>query len=151
MLQILTENVSRGSVVYEKGHILVLAWANTQRDREVIWKILAQVRSANTKAHLYNPSLGGSNIIFGPVQLCLAYRTDGGRVVVVLSGVAKTEMEDTFRVIIPESERYGSTFVFRQGNPLLPDDLRTVAASATAATVIVSDTSRLPCCTKYLK
>lgn len=69
----------------------------------------------------------------------------------VLSGVLKTEMEETFRVIIPESERYGSTFVFRQGNPLLPDDLRTVAASAAAATVIVSDTSRLPCCTKYLK
>jgi hypothetical protein len=30
--------------VYEKGHILVLAWADTQRDREVIWKILSQVR-----------------------------------------------------------------------------------------------------------
>ena len=42
VLQILTENVSRGSQVYEKGHILVLAWAWTQRDREVIWKILSQ-------------------------------------------------------------------------------------------------------------
>ncbi|KAK9903985.1 hypothetical protein WJX75_001909 [Coccomyxa subellipsoidea] len=118
VLQILTENVSRGSIVYEKGHILVLAWAMTQRDREVIWKILA--------------------------QLCLAYRTDGGRVIVVLSLVPKTEMEDTFRAIIPESERYGSTFVFRQGNPLLPDDLRVVAASSAAATVLVSDTSRGP-------
>ncbi|EIE20310.1 hypothetical protein COCSUDRAFT_67575 [Coccomyxa subellipsoidea C-169] len=118
VLQILNDNVSRGSVVYEKGHILVLAWANTQRDREVIWKILA--------------------------QLCLAYRTDGGRVIVVLSLVPKTEMEDTFRNIIPEDERYGSTFVFRQGNPLLPDDLRVVAASSAAATVLVSDTSRGP-------
>ena len=45
VLQILTENVSRGSQVYEKGHILVLAWAETQRDREVIWKILSQVGS----------------------------------------------------------------------------------------------------------
>ena len=44
VLQILTENVSRGSQVYEEGHILVLAWAVTQRDREVIWKILSQVR-----------------------------------------------------------------------------------------------------------
>ena len=43
MLEILTENVSRGSEVYEKGHVLVLAWAITQRDREVIWKILSQV------------------------------------------------------------------------------------------------------------
>ena len=45
VLQILTENVSRGSQVYEEGHILVLAWAVTQRDREVIWKILSQVCS----------------------------------------------------------------------------------------------------------
>ncbi len=60
----------------------------------------------------------------------------------VLSLVSKTEMEDTFRNIIPEDERYGSTFVFRQGNPLLPDDLRVVAASSAAATVLVSDTSR---------
>lgn len=29
-----------------------------------------------------------------------------------------------------------------QGNPLLPDSLRMVAASSAAATVIVSDTSR---------
>ncbi len=43
VLEILTQNVSRGSQVYEKGHILVLAWAWTQRDREVIWKILSQV------------------------------------------------------------------------------------------------------------
>ena len=42
VLQILNENVSRGSQVYEKGHILILAWAWTQRDREVIWKILSQ-------------------------------------------------------------------------------------------------------------
>ncbi len=42
VLQILTENVSRGSQVYEEGHVLVLAWAETQRDREVIWKILSQ-------------------------------------------------------------------------------------------------------------
>ena len=42
VLEILTQNVSRGSQVYETGHILVLAWAWTQRDREVIWKILSQ-------------------------------------------------------------------------------------------------------------
>ena len=76
------------------------------------------------------------------MQLCLAYRNEGGRVIVVLSLVPKTEMEETFRFIIPQEQRYGSTFVFRQGNPLLPDALRVVAASSAAATVIVSDTSR---------
>ena len=44
VLEILTQNVSRGSPVYEEGHILLLAWACTQRDREVIWKCLSQVR-----------------------------------------------------------------------------------------------------------
>ena len=58
------------------------------------------------------------------MQLCLAYRNEGGRVIVVLSLVPKTEMEETFRFIIPQEERYRSTFVFRQGNPLLPDALR---------------------------
>ena len=76
------------------------------------------------------------------MQLCLAYRNEGGRVIVVLSQVPKTEMEEMFRYIIPDRQRYGSTFVFRQGNPLLPDALRMVAASSASATVIVTDTSR---------
>ena len=38
--------------------ILVLAWADNRKDLEVVWKVLSQV--------------------------CLAYRADGGRVVVVL-------------------------------------------------------------------
>ena len=76
------------------------------------------------------------------MQLCLAYRNEGGRVIVVLSHVPKTEMEEMFRYIIPDRQRYGSTFVFRQGNPLLPDALRMVAASSASATVIVTDTSR---------
>lgn len=50
VLEILTENVSRGSEVYEKGHVLVLAWAVTQRDREVIWKILSQVPATSSCA-----------------------------------------------------------------------------------------------------
>ena len=76
------------------------------------------------------------------MQLCLAYRNEGGRVIVVLSQVPKTEMEEMFRYIIPDRERFNSTFVFRQGNPLLPDALRMVAASSASATVIVTDTSR---------
>ena len=35
--------MQRGSRVYERGHLLVLAWADAQRDQEVIWKILSQV------------------------------------------------------------------------------------------------------------
>lgn len=145
VLQILEQNVSRGSDVYETNHILVLAWADTQRDREVVWKILSQVCHPPSgcqqsrllpdrmDAHCWQFSWsmkrkqGGYITKCGVcMQLCLAYRTDGGRIIVVLSKVPKTEMEATFKVIIPEAQRYGTTFVFRQGNPLLPDDLRMV-------------------------
>lgn len=118
VLQVIESNVKRGSSVYEQDHILVLAWADNRKDLEVVWKVLSQV--------------------------CLAYRCDGGRVVVVLSSRDKLEMEDLFRRTIPEDARYGTQFVFRQGNPLVPDDLRSVAASSAAAICVVSDTSRYP-------
>ena len=48
--QVLQANVQRGSRVYERGHLLVLAWAEAQRDQEVIWKILSQVRLLRSRA-----------------------------------------------------------------------------------------------------
>jgi hypothetical protein len=39
-------------------------------------------------------------------------------------------------------EYLGSTLVFRQGNPLLVDDLKLVSASMTSATLILGDQSR---------
>lgn len=59
VLQILTENVSRGSQVYEEGHFLVLAWAETQRDREVIWKILSQASLMASMHRLLKLGSGG--------------------------------------------------------------------------------------------
>lgn len=53
-------------------------------------------------------------------------------------------MENTFRRIIPDDQRFGSRFVFRQGNPLVPADLRVVAASKAASIIVVADTSRCP-------
>jgi hypothetical protein len=47
-------------------------------------------------------------------QLCKAYRTDGGRTIVILSQQPKLEMEATFRRTIPKNQRFGSSFVFRQ-------------------------------------
>ena len=76
------------------------------------------------------------------LQVCLAYRNGEAKVVVVLCQREKLEMETTFRRIIPESQRFSTQFVFRQGSPLVPDDLRMVAASLAAATIIVSDSSR---------
>lgn len=83
-------------------------------------------------------------------QACLAYRNDGGRVIVVLSQRSKLEMESSFRRSIPESERHKSQFVFRQGSPLIPDDLRNVGANDAAVVLIIADASRcaqlnLPC------
>ena len=48
------------------------------------------------------------------VQLCKAYRSDGGRTIVIMSQQPKLEMEATFRRTIPKNQRFGSSFVFRQ-------------------------------------
>lgn len=77
-------------------------------------------------------------------QICWAYRGEGGRTVVVLCAREKLQMEALCRRVLPEKSRFGSQFVFRQGSPLVPDDLRMVSASSAAATVIVSDSSRSP-------
>ena len=75
-------------------------------------------------------------------QVCLAYRNGEGKVVVVLTQQPKLEMEATFRRIIPAEQRFGTRFVFREGSAIIPDNLRMVAASRAAATIIVSDSSR---------
>ena len=76
------------------------------------------------------------------LQACLAYRNDGGRVMVVMSQRSKLEMEASFRRNLPEDQRHKSQFVFRQGSPLVPDDLRNVGANDAAVVVIVADASR---------
>ena len=77
------------------------------------------------------------------LQLCQAYRNaEKKQTVVVLSQRPKLTMEDTFRAIIPDAARYGTKFVFRQGNPLVPDALRRVAAPAASSLIVVGDSSR---------
>lgn len=91
-----------------------------------------------------NATMGAASVMSCGVvsQVCLAYRNGEGKVVVVLSQRPKLEMEATFRRIIPEEQRFGSKFVFREGSAIIPDNLRMVAASRAAATIIVSDSSR---------
>ncbi|GFH27866.1 uncharacterized protein HaLaN_26251 [Haematococcus lacustris] len=67
VLEVIEENVRRGTRVFEAGHVLVLGWATSQRDLEVVWKTLE--------------------------QLTHAYRNDGGATVVVLTQRPKLEME----------------------------------------------------------
>ena len=51
------------------------------------------------------------------LQACLAWRNDGGRVVVVLSQRDKLAMEGDFRRLLPPAARFGTRFVFRQARP----------------------------------
>lgn len=83
-----------------------------------------------------------SNVCLFVPQVCLAYRNGEAKVAVVMTQRPKLVMESTFRRIIPEEQRFGTKFVFRQGSALIPDNLRMVAASRAAATIIVSDSSR---------
>lgn len=118
--------------------ILVLSWATNRKDLEVVWKVLSQVclwNSSSASRLKYEHMLlsgtlvrpGQKTLLFSccstisamhqcavSLQVCLAYRSDGGRVVVVLSERDKLEMEALFRRTIPEESRYGTKFVFRQ-------------------------------------
>eukprot|EP00798_Chlamydomonas_sp_ICE-L_P003834 gene3834-13902_t len=118
VLEVIDSNVKRGSTVYENGHTLVLGWCNSQRDVELIWKLLE--------------------------QLCNAHQNDPGHTIVVLTQRSKIEMEAMFRRFKPESQRLGTEFVFRVGNPLVPADLQFVAAVQASVTIVVSDHSRNP-------
>lgn len=44
VLEVLETRVSIGSAVYESDHIVILGWLDNQRDEEVLWKLLSQVR-----------------------------------------------------------------------------------------------------------
>jgi hypothetical protein len=136
----------------------VLGWGVSQRDLEVLLKLVG--------------------------QLICAAAADGGATIVVLTQREKLDMEELFRWVwagclsrltqqqldvecqhvyvcqtshaivptmptpccrrrsLPPSLRAGSRLVFRQGSPLLPSDLRRVAASSARATIILSDQSR---------
>ena len=68
--------------------MLILGWCDSQRDLEVVQKVVS--------------------------QLCHAYEAEGGRAIVVMTQRAKLELEALFRRILPPPQRFGSQLVFRQ-------------------------------------
>ena len=74
------------------AQVLILGWCDSQRDLEVVQKVVS--------------------------QLCHAYEAEGGRVIVVMTQRAKLELEALFRRILPPPQRYGSQLVFRQARRL---------------------------------
>ena len=70
------------------AQVLILGWCDSQRDLEVVQKVVS--------------------------QLCHAYEAEGGRVIVVMTQRAKLELEALFRRILPPPQRFGSQLVFRQ-------------------------------------
>ena len=86
------------------------------------------------------------------VQLCQAHRNEAQKhVIVVMSRRPKLEMEETYRTIIPEADRLGTRFVFRQGSPLVPDNLRRVAATTASSLIVIGDSSRSALAPKEVK
>ncbi len=51
--EMIEQNVRQGSRVYESGHVLVLGWCYSQRDLEVVWKTLEQVRLAMERGRVW--------------------------------------------------------------------------------------------------
>ncbi|KAL4421222.1 hypothetical protein ABPG75_010513 [Micractinium tetrahymenae] len=117
VLEILERNVQRGSQCYEGGHTVVLAWCESSRDIAQLTRILT--------------------------QLCAANRGSGGGAVVVLTQQrGKLQMEQLFREVVPESQRLGTKFVFRQGSPMDPSMLCMVGVADAQRIIICSDYSR---------
>ena len=75
-----------------RPQVLILGWCDSQRDLEVVQKVVS--------------------------QLCHAYEAEGGRAIVVMTQRAKLELEALFRRILPPPQRFGSQLVFRQARCL---------------------------------
>ena len=126
LLEVLEANVQQGTTVFERRHLLVLSQCVAGKDMETLWRVLGQVRPG---AGLRPNAGDGRHVRSGLTgclcaQICYAYAADGGRTVVVLGSKDKVVMEKLFRKAIPD--RRGSRFIFRKGNPLLPNDLKEV-------------------------
>jgi len=50
-----------------------------------------------------------------PRQVCLAYKSEGGRIIAVLSSRPKPDMEQLLKEALPIDARSGSAIVVRQG------------------------------------
>lgn len=71
-------------------------------------------------------------------ELCAAHKVTGGTsIVILLGGIAKSEMQD----IIDEAnvELYGSKIIFRAGHPQYEADLARVGANACKNVIIIAD------------
>lgn len=60
----------------------------------------------------------------------------------VLTGRCKLAMERMYRTAVPDTK--GSSIIFRQGSPLLSEDLTDVNCTEAASIIVVSDHSRAP-------
>ena len=70
-----------------------------------------------------------------------AYAATGGKTVVVLTSREKVTMEKVFRDAIPDTK--GSQLIFRQGSPLLTQDLQDVNCALASSVIIIADQARL--------
>ncbi len=54
VLEVIEEQVARGSRIYESGHFVVLVWGNSQRDLEAVERILSQVSNQQADEGCYH-------------------------------------------------------------------------------------------------
>ncbi len=54
-------------------------------------------------------------VLAPPRQVCLAYKSEGGRIIAVLSSRPKPDMEQLLKEALPIDARSGSAIVVRQG------------------------------------
>ena len=113
VLEVIQNNVAKGSKVYDEGHVVLLAWCQHAQGSEQCVRIMLQLAKLAMK--------------------------NGPMTVVVLTQRDKLEMESTMRRSIPPESRRNISFIFRRGNPLDPQSLEEVSISTASSIIIAGD------------
>lgn len=79
----------------------------------------------------------GDKLLPTIIQICMANQSEGGGLIVVLTRLPKTELEDT--IADAQIDTLGSDVVIRTGSPFLPGDLLKVSAAAARSIIVLAD------------
>ena len=79
----------------------------------------------------------GDKLLPTLIQICMANQSEGGGLIVVLTRLPKTDLEEA--IADAQIDTLGSTVVIRTGSPFLPGDLLKVSAAAARSIIVLAD------------
>jgi hypothetical protein len=79
----------------------------------------------------------GDKLLPTVIQICMANQSEGGGLIVVLTRLPKTQLEEA--IADAQIDTLGSTVVIRTGSPFLPGDMLKVSAGAARSIILLAD------------